>query len=68
MGERRRRIEIGHDHRRGRHLALPQLDAGHRTALDDDARHLDVPPELTAVLFEQAGQVIRDGAQAAAHL
>ena len=68
LGERRGRVEVGHHDGSGRHLALTQLDARDRAALDDDAGHLGVAPQLTAVLLEQPGQVVGDGAQAAAHL
>ena len=53
LGERRRRVEVGHDDRSGHHLALAQLDAADRAALDDDARHLGVAAQLAPVLLEQ---------------
>ena len=55
MGERRRRIEVRHHDRSGRHLALAELDALHGATLDDDAGHLGVAAQLAPVLFEQRG-------------
>ena len=68
LGERGRRIEVGHDDGRGHHLAFTQLHADDRTTLDHNAGHLDVAPQLATVLLEQPGEVVCDGAQSASHL
>jgi hypothetical protein len=68
LGERRGRIEVGHDDGRGHHLAFTQLHPDDGTTLDNNAGHLDVPAQLATVLLEQPGEVVGDGSQTAAHL
>ena len=46
----------------------PSSTPDDRATLDDDAGHLDVAAELAPVLLEQPGQMVGDGAEAAAHL
>ena len=52
VGEGRGGIEVGHNDGGGHDLAVTELDAAHRAAVDDDAGDLDVAAEVAAKLLE----------------